>query len=170
MHDNSLNECLKFSTGLIVHRGHDPLSIADVGSFDVNGTYRPLFIRDNWRYVGFDIRAGGNVDVVLYGHDDWQLQAEHREAFDVVISGQCMEHVAAPWRWIKNVASLMRPGALLWLAVPNTEVFHEHPIDAWRVWPDGMRAIFAEGGLTEILCEVHGPDTIGIARKARCAT
>jgi SAM-dependent methyltransferase len=141
------------------------LRIADVGSYDVNGTYRDLFVRPGWEYVGFDIREGVNVDYVLAGSENWQLPQEHRQAFDVVISGQCMEHVAAPWKWIVNVASLCKPGGLIWLAVPNTEVFHEHPIDCWRVYPDGMRAILREAGLVELLCRIVGPDTITIARK-----
>ena len=147
---------------------HDkPLRIADVGSIDINGCYRELFDRAGWEYVGFDIRPGPNVDVVLQLDDAgrWLSPGVGRETFDVVISGQCMEHVAAPWLWIHDVTSLCRPGGLIWLSVPNTEVFHEHPIDAWRCWPDGMRAIFHEAGLTEILCRAAGPDTVGIARK-----
>lgn len=135
-----------------------------MGSYDVNGTYRDLFDRSGWQYTGFDIREGPNVDVVLYDCL-WKLPEGCNEAFDVVISGQCMEHVAAPWNWIIKVAGLCKPGGLIWLAVPNTEVFHEHPIDAWRVWPDGMRAIFEEANLETLVCRAEGPDTIGIARK-----
>lgn len=161
MHENSRNLCRSFVAGLKAHTS-GPLLIADIGSLDLNGTYRGLFDRPEWTYTGFDIQAGKNVDVVL-PLTDWPQ--EYREAFDVVISGQTMEHVAAPWLWIKDVAGLMKPGGLLWLAVPNTEVFHEHPIDAWRVWPDGMRAILREGGLTEVTCYAQGPDTLAIARK-----
>ena len=164
MHENSRNACREFASGLAIHR-REPLTIADVGSLDVNGTYRDLFQREGWKYTGFDMRGGPNVDVVCeFGTGllpEWTLGH-----FDVVISGQCMEHVAAPWLWIVDVVRLLNPGGLLWLAVPNTEVFHEHPIDCWRVWPDGLRAILAEGGLTEISCDVRGADTIAIARKA----
>lgn len=163
MHDNSRNACREFANALHIFRP-GPLAIADVGSFDVNGTYRDLFTREGWTYTGFDRRAGPNVDAV-YEFGRYEFPDEHFAAFDIVISGQCMEHVAAPWRWIVDVAALLKPGGLLWLAVPNTEVFHEHPIDAWRCWPAGMRAIFSEGGLEELSCEVRGPDTIGIARK-----
>jgi hypothetical protein len=161
VHPNSYNLCRSFVAGLCVHTS-GPLAIADVGSRDVNGTYKALFQRPGWTYTGFDIEAGPNVDVVL-PPSGWN----HPETFDVVISGQTMEHVAAPWRWIKDVACLMKPGALLWLAVPNTEHFHEHPIDAWRCWPAGMSEILKEGGLEELMCFAEGPDTVGIARKPR---
>jgi SAM-dependent methyltransferase len=167
VHQNSLDLCRLFANGLKLHRGNEPLSIADVGSIDLNGTYRSLFDLPGWRYIGFDIRPGKNVDVVLAGPDDWKLPDEHREVFDVVISGQVLEHVAAPWRWIKDVASLCSPGGLIWISAPNTEVFHEHPLDCWRVWPDGMRAILREGGLEEFTCAAVGPDTVAIARKPK---
>ena len=157
-----MNLCRSFAVGLKTFTT-GRLVIADVGSFDCNGTYRELFDCEGWTYTGFDMRAGTNVDVI---HEfGTGLPEQYCGAFDVVISGQCMEHVAAPWRWIVDVAALLKPGGLLWLAVPNTEVFHEHPIDCWRVYPDGMRAIFREAGLTEISCYAQGPDTIGIARK-----
>jgi SAM-dependent methyltransferase len=140
-----------------------PLNIADVGSLNVNGTYRDLLNHEGWTYTGFDMRPGGNVDVQ---HEfGTGLPEQFREAFDVAVSGQCMEHVAAPWRWIVDVAALLKPGGLLWLSVPCVEVFHEHPIDCWRVYPDGMRAIFREAGLTEIMCYVSANDTVGVARK-----
>lgn len=161
MHENSLREMRSFVAGLRIHTS-GPLNVADVGSLDVNGTYRALF--DGWTYTGFDMRPGKNVDVT---HEfGTGLPEQFRGAFDVAVSGQCMEHVAAPWKWIVDVAALLRPGGLLWLAVPCVEVFHEHPIDAWRVYPDGMRSIFREGGLTEIMCYVSGNDTIGVARKS----
>lgn len=165
MHDNSYQLCKNFALGLLTHRP-GPLTIADVGSFDINGTYRPLFDRTGWRYVGFDIQSGPNVDVVLRSLDGWELDPSHVGGFDVVVSGQCVEHVAAPWRWIKDVARLLRPGGLLWISAPNTEVFHEHPIDAWRIWPDGMRALLAEADFEVISCETFGADTSAIAKKS----
>jgi hypothetical protein len=83
----------------------------------------------------------------------------------VVVSGQCLEHVAAPWRWIKNVASLVKPSGLVWVTAPNTWGFHEYPIDAWRVWPDGLKELFREGSLVPIECAFIGNDTFGTGAK-----
>ena len=41
-----------------------PYQVLDVGSLDVNGTYRPLIEGRGWSYCGLDIRRGPNVDVV----------------------------------------------------------------------------------------------------------
>jgi hypothetical protein len=34
-----------------------------------------------------------------------------------------------------------------------------------RVWPDGLRALFEDAGLTEIACDRMAVDTYGTARK-----
>ena len=41
------------------------LKVVDIGSFDVNGSYRTLFTDPGWQYTGVDLEAGPGVDVVL---------------------------------------------------------------------------------------------------------
>jgi hypothetical protein len=87
--------------------------------------------------------------------------------FDVVISGQCLEHVAMPWLWIKDLAAIAKPGALIWITAPNTWEYHAYPIDCWRVWPDGMRALFRYAGLECLDFFTTGNDTVGIGKQPR---
>ena len=68
------------------------------------------------------------------------------------------------WR---DKLSELSEGALIWICAPNTEKFHEYPIDAWRIWPDGMRALFREAGIQEISCFADEADTVGIGRLSR---
>ena len=53
-----------------------------MGSYNVNGTYRPLFRAPNYHYVGADVDAGPNVDLVLRSPYRWDEVAT--ESFDVV--------------------------------------------------------------------------------------
>ena len=154
MHENSMLEMAKFAATL----PDKPLRIGDVGSQDFNGCYRRLFAR--WDYVGLDIARGPNVDIVLVS--DWS----NAGTFDVVVSGQVLEHVAQPWRWMEKIARIMRPDGLLCVIAPNTFPFHEYPIDAWRVWPAGMCGLFDHAGLETINAYASGDDTVGIARLA----
>jgi SAM-dependent methyltransferase len=142
-----------------------PYKIADVGAIDLNGTYRECFDAAEWSYTGFDVQAGKNVDVLLASYEFWRLTDDHLEAYDVVVSGQVLEHTRKPWRWILDVASLCKPGGLIWISAPNTEVYHEHPVDCWRVYPNGLRAIADEASLEELSCYANGPDTTGVFRK-----
>ena len=77
--------------------------VLDVGSLDVNGSYRALIEGRGWRYTGLDIAPGANVDVVA---DDPYCYPFADGAFDVVISGSTMEHVKHPWRWVPELADV----------------------------------------------------------------
>jgi SAM-dependent methyltransferase len=115
----------------------------DVGSYDVNGTYRPLVEGRGWVYTGLDVAKGPNVDVVT--PDPYRFPFEDG-TFDVVLSGSTMEHVEAIWRWVPELARVLKPGGLLAIVTHWTFPEHRYPVDCWRIMPDGMRYLFDETG------------------------
>jgi len=117
--------------------------VLDVGSLDINGTYRPLVEARGWEYVGLDIIGGKNVDVVT--GDAYSYPFEDGE-FDVVISGSTMEHVQAPWLWIVELYRVLKEGGFLAICTVMAWGEHRHPVDCWRILPDGMRFLFDEAG------------------------
>lgn len=74
-------------------------------------------------------------------------------AYDIVLSGQVIEHVRKPWVWIKEVARVCKPGGLVITISPVSWPYHEAPIDCWRAYPEGMRALYEEAGLRVLLCQ-----------------
>lgn len=137
------------------------LSVLDVGSMDVNGSYRNLF-KDYFNYTGLDISPGPNVDVVGFP-GCWPIA---KESYDVVVSGQCMEHVQNLHAWIKEVARVLKTGGLACLIAPWTFKQHRYPVDCWRILPDGMRYLMKEvAGLSVLECYVYDVNTVGIGRK-----
>ena len=141
-----------------------PTRIIDIGSMDVNGSLRPLFQQPGWTYRGADIEIGRNVDIRLPASYDWPNLDSN--CFDVAVSSQVLEHVPHPWRWIGEVARIIKPGGLLYLCTPNTIHFHPYPIDCYRFWPDGLKAVVEEpGSLLLLECYHKGMDTTAIARK-----
>jgi SAM-dependent methyltransferase len=114
-------------------------TILDVGSMDVNGTYKSAFTNPKWAYKGLDIEAGKNVDIVAaspycYPTSDW----------DVVISGQTGEHVEDIYAWADELIRVVKPGGLLYVAIPAAWNEHRYPVDCWRILPDGMRWLFVK--------------------------
>jgi SAM-dependent methyltransferase len=75
--------------------------------------------------------------------------------YDVVVSGQVLEHVRKAWRWIREVARVVRPGGHVITVSPVTWPYHEAPVDCWRIYPEGMRALYDEGGLQVLHCSVE---------------
>ena len=129
--------------------------ILDIGSRNVNGTFREFFPLNP--YIGIDIEAGEGVDMVVPPYE-YPFPDNH---FEVIISGSTLEHVKHPWRWIKEVARILKPGGKVCIIVPYAHPYHEHPIDCWRIFPEGMRALFEEVGLKEIINEIDDGSNLG---------
>jgi len=47
----------------------------------------------------------------------------------------------------------MQSGGHVITIVPVSWNFHEAPIDCWRIYPEGMRALYEEAGLEVELCK-----------------
>jgi SAM-dependent methyltransferase len=120
-------------------RVNEPLRIVDVGSLDVNGTYRPLFATPPWTYIGVDMAAGPNVDLVLRTPYVWREILT--DAIDVVISGQAFEHIPFFWITMLEIARVLKPDGLCCILAPSSGPEHRYPVDCWRFYPDGMRAL-----------------------------
>jgi len=74
-------------------------NVLEVGSLNINGSIRPFF--EQCIYVGVDLGAGADVDVVARGED----LAYPDSSFDVVASCECFEHNPA---WVKTFANMIR--------------------------------------------------------------
>ena len=121
-------------------------TVLDVGSYDVNGTYRPLVEGLGWTYNGLDLQPGPNVDIVASDPDRYPIADG---AYDVVISGSTMEHVARPWRWVPELVRVLRPGGLLAIVTHWQFPEHRYPMDYWRFMVDGMRLLLDDTGQLE---------------------
>lgn len=106
--------------------------VLDVGSYDVNGTLKPLF-RD---YTGMDIEEGPNVDVVSEIGKPFPFKDK---TFDVVVSSSCLEHDPVFWVTVKEMMRVAKH--YIYLNVPSAEVYHAYPIDCWRFLADSMQAL-----------------------------
>lgn len=139
MHQSSMEAMADFVQEFLEPWRGKPLNVLDVGSMDVNGSYRVLFDDPAWQYTGVDAEAGMGVDLVLTRAYRWN-RLESAE-FDVVISGQAFEHIEFPWVSMLEVARVMKPGALLCVLVPSGGYEHRYPLDCWRYYPDGIAAL-----------------------------
>lgn len=132
MHREAMNEMVRLLEGKNLHGAH----VLDVGSLDVNGNYRGYVESRHGFYTGLDIQGGNNVDVVTL--DPYNFPFIDGD-FDIVISGSTMEHVEAIWLWFPELFRVVRPGGHVVILTHTSWEYHPHPVDCWRVMPDGMR-------------------------------
>lgn len=139
MHTSSRDKMRLFVEQYLGARRGEPLVIHDLGSQDVNGSYRDLFDSPNWRYTGLDMVPGDNVDLVLKTPYTWREVASG--SVDVLVSGQAFEHIRYVWITMLEVARVLRPGGLCIVIAPSSGPEHRYPVDCWRFYPDGMASL-----------------------------
>jgi hypothetical protein len=61
-----------------------------------------------------------------------------------------MEHVKKIWVWLDELKRLAKKGGKIILINPVSWPYHEFPVDCWRIFPDGMKAL-AEYSQLEVL-------------------
>lgn len=140
--------------------------LLDVGSCDINGTYRPIFTgnRKNCVYIGVDIEKGKSVDLVVDKEFEWVNFSDN--TFDIVICGQVMEHTCNPWKLAKTIYRVCKPGGYAFVIAPWKCGYHPFPKDYWRIMQDGMEYLMCEfAGFTKLECYMNINDTVFAGRK-----
>ena len=166
MHESARNEMAR----LIEKHSDAPAGVLDVGSYDVNGSYRDMFDLEQTQYCGVDIRKGPGVDIVVGEYSPLPLMRSNQERWPLVVSGSTLEHCLNPFRLVQRIADAMAPGGIFVCTTPAMFHYHEHPIDCFRFWPAGLASVCEEAGL-EVLeayfIEIKPTkvDTYAVARK-----
>jgi SAM-dependent methyltransferase len=146
MHRSSLDKMIAFRRKYLEDRREESLLILDLGSLDVNGSYREYFDISPWTYRGIDTVSGNNVDIVLSNPYNWR-EIESNLA-DVLISGQAFEHIEFFWITMLEIARVLKPGGLCCIIAPSGGFEHRYPVDCWRFYPDGFSALARFARLT----------------------
>jgi len=157
MHESSYRRMAEFGALVKTRYGGREIRVLDVGSQEINGTYKEIFSFEGVEYVGLDAEAGPNVDLVP--RDPYQWTELEDDSFDVIVSGQALEHVEFPWLTMEQIALKLKPGGLVCLIAPSRGREHRYAVDCYRYLPDGMRALAKWSGLTVL--------DIGLVEKTR---
>lgn len=141
---------------------HERADVLEIGPDTIPSTYRchtPAAIA-SWHTLDFE----RNEPLTYTIEDGYSFPIED-DSYDVVISGQVIEHVPKPWRWLPEVARVTRRGGTVITVAPVTWPYHEAPVDCWRVYPDGLRALYDEAGLDVVLAEWGSIELEAIVRR-----
>lgn len=152
MHISAMKRMEWFVNNYIPKDRH--IRVLDVGSYNVNGCYKPLFKGLDCEYVGVDIEKGPNVDVVL--EDPYSWNNIENNSFDFVISGNAFEHIEYPWVTMGQIRNKLKDDGLACILAPFNLSEHKYPTDCYRYYPDGMIALAKWAGLKVVNCTTGG--------------
>lgn len=104
------------------------------------------------KYVGLDLEKGLNVDLVATDPYHWPVADA---SFDLVMSGQVLEHVEFPWLTFEETARVLKPNGFVVVIAPSAGRRHGYPKDCYRYYPDGMQALATWAKLHVVLADYN---------------
>jgi SAM-dependent methyltransferase len=126
--------------------------VLEVGSYDVNGSIRPLFT-DHARfpyYLGVDMQAGPEVDRVMKA--DCLLLPSG--SFNCVVCVEMLEHDNRFWLSMQEFHRVLLVGGHLVVTTRGIGYpKHDHPSDYWRFTAEGLRTVMEWAGFSIVSCE-----------------
>lgn len=98
------------------------------------------FEKGTYRYIGFDILPGPNVDVVGDAHE--LSRYVPNDSIDLIISKSVFEHIAMPWKVILEMNKVLKKGGLVFINTFFMFPMHELPWDFWRYTTESWKTLF----------------------------
>ena len=158
MHANSVLLFQKYVIPVL----RDGMKVLEIGPDDFPSTYQRL--AGALKFECWDTLDTYNNPMLTYSNSreyEFQIQAE---SYDVVLSGQVIEHVRKPWLWIPELSRVTKIGGHVITINPVSWKFHEAPVDCWRIYPEGMRALYEDAGIKVSFSQCESLEMQGLRR------
>jgi len=151
MHFNSLLIFQKYATDHF----KNVTKVLEVGAAGFPSEYAKCINTDGIEWHTLDIGDGFNNasnqnPLHILSKDEYHYPIENN-SFDIVLAGNVIEHVKDIWKWMDELARITRKDGKVIIICPVSWVFHEAPVDCWRIYPDGMSALMAKSGLNVVM-------------------
>lgn len=141
MHETAYENCMLFYNQYIhPFAGKQDIRVVEFGSFNVNGSLRPIF--EYCEYIGIDMCDGPGVDVVCNG-DETPFPSKH---VDVVLSSSNFEHDECFWMTFIEMCRILKPGGYIYINAPSAGPYHGYPGDCWRFYEDSWKGLIKWAG------------------------
>jgi SAM-dependent methyltransferase len=143
MHKNSIDIMSEFVKEYKISKE----TVVDVGSYDINGTYKSLF--PDAKYIGADISSGPNVDIII-NSEEWNKLKN----VDVVISGQTLEHAEDIPSLMLSIFNILKIGGIACIIAPSQGPPHHYPIWVGNVSYEQMIKYVTDAGFEVVSCTI----------------
>lgn len=137
--------------------------VLEIGPNRNPSAFQDILKNDSLVWHTLDLSFRNDIPLTYKTDDEYSFPIP-ADSYDIVLSSSVIEHVRKIWRWLPEVARVTKPGGHVITIAPVSWEYHEDPVDCWRIYPEGMRALCEDAGLKVVLCEW---EALGIARLSR---
>jgi SAM-dependent methyltransferase len=122
--------------------------ILEIGPDDFPSTLQRLLNDPSTSWETLDIAVDDRLTYPGAPEYTWPVPDER---YDVVLAANVIEHVRKIWVWIAEVERVCRTGGHVVILNPASWPYHPSPVDCWRIYPEGMKALLEGTRLHPVL-------------------
>lgn len=154
MHNNSLLLFDKYAAHKFL--ANPNAKVLEIGPDNTPSTYQK---RVNWQGQWDTLDIHPYCKPTILSKNAYQFPILSK-TYDIVFSAQVIEHVPYIWKWLPELSRVCKTGGLLITINPVSWEYHTAPVDCWRIYPDGMQALYDYAGVNTNLSvfEAIDPD------------
>jgi SAM-dependent methyltransferase len=139
--------------------------VLEIGPDRDPSTYRQIAGERATTWHTLDFAARTDVPLTYRTEEEYSFPVAS-DSYEIVLSGQVIEHVRKVWVWMREVARVCRPGGYVITINPVSWHYHEAPIDCWRIYPEGMKALCEDAGLEVVTSWWGSMELQGLERRS----
>lgn len=132
------------------------MKVLEIGPSGIPSAYSKIVNNSSihWDTVDFEntVYINSNTNRLTYTIDNPYSFPIENETYDIILSGQVIEHVQEIWKWMIELKRILKPNGIIFTINPVSWPFHEAPIDCWRIFPSGIEALAEFCDLEILLC------------------
>jgi SAM-dependent methyltransferase len=127
------------------HHFKNDIKVLEIGPSGVPSVYQRIVNNDSITWHTLDLYES-YPGITYVAKEEYAYPIEG-ETYDVIISGQVIEHVKKIWVWLAELKRILKKDGTLIIINPISWPYHAFPVDCWRIFPEGMKALCEDCGL-----------------------
>lgn len=134
------------------------MKVLEIGPDSFPSTYQKIILKQNPSIDWHTIDVYDHPSLTYKCNSEYSFPIADN-FYDIVLSGQVIEHVKKPWKWMPELARITKFNGLVITINPVSWPYHEAPVDCWRMYPEGMKALYEEANLEVAISQWESLET-----------
>jgi SAM-dependent methyltransferase len=142
----------------------DNMRVLEIGPAGIPSPYQKAI--DNPSIVWHTLDIYSSYEGITYVSEKEYEYPIEAGSYDLIISGQVIEHVKKIWLWLAELKRIVKTDGAIIIINPVSWPYHAYPVDCWRIFPDGMKALCEDCNLNVVFCEYESIEAIYFEKSA----